>query len=603
MSWEAIVALVTILLVLYALAREIASADVVLMGAATFLMSMNLVSSRFPAPREFAAAFGNEGLLTVAALFVVSAGLTETGAIAMVAERVMGRPATVTSAQARVMLPVAGISAFLNNTPVVAMFMPVISEWARKIGVSPSKLFLPLSYAAVLGGTCTLIGTSTNLVVQGLMIQAQRTDPSMPVLGMWTLTPVGIVSTLAGIAFVLVASPRLLPNRKSTAQQAVEDPREYTVEMQVEPYSSVDGKSIEGAGLRHLPGVYLAAVERNGERRVAVDPDEVLQGNDRLMFVGVVDSVVELQRIRGLQPATSQVHKLNASPPNRRLVEAVVSNHCPIIGKSIRDGEFRSRYDAVVIAVHRNGERIDGKIGDIVLRAGDTLLLETHRRFLRLRRNSRDFFLVSDVPGSTPRRHDKAWIALVILIVTVAAIAMEGITRLSVFNAALLAAAALGITGCLTAEQARAGIDWQTLLAIGAALGIGKAMETTGLAGMSAGWTVGWLQPFGPTAVLAGIYFLTLVFTEILTNNAAAALAFPIAHAAAVAMGLNFLPFAVAIAFAASAGFATPMGYQTHLMVYGPGGYRFSDYVKLGIPLDFIVMAITVAMVPRLFPF
>jgi len=602
MNWEAIVALATILVVLYALARDLASTDVVLMGAATFLMSMSLVSDRFPAPREFAAAFGNEGLLTVAALFVVSAGLTETGAIAMVAERVMGRPTSVPAAQARIMLPVATLSAFLNNTPVVAMFMPVISEWSRKVNISPSKLFIPLSYAAVLGGACTLIGTSTNLVVQGLMIQAQRTDPTMPVMGMWTLTPVGIVGALAGIAFILVASPRLLRERRPAAPAGGEG-REYTVEMRVEPNSAVDGRSIEAAGLRHLPGAYLAAIERDGERLVAVGPDEVLQADDQLMFVGVVDSVVELQRVRGLAPATPQVHKLNSPRPARRLVEAVVSDGCPIVGKSIREGEFRTRYDAVVIAVHRNGERIERKIGDIVLRAGDTLLLETHRRFLKLQRNSRDFFLVSDVPGSTPRRHDKAWIALGILVVMVVAMAFEEYTHLSVFNAALLAAGAMGITRCLSAAQARGSMDWKTLVAIGAALGIGKAMQTTGLAGLSAGWTVGWLEPFGPTAVLAGIYFLTLVFTEILTNNAAAALAFPIAHAAAVGMGLNFLPFGVAIAIAASAGFATPMGYQTHLMVYGAGGYRFSDYVRIGIPLDLIIMAVTVAMVPRLFPF
>jgi Trk K+ transport system NAD-binding subunit len=413
---------------------------------------------------------------------------------------------------------------------------------------------------------------------------------------------VGVVSAVVGMAFILLVSPRLLPQRKSAASRTGEE-REYTVEMLVEPQSAVDGRSIEAAGLRHLPGAYLAAIERDGERLVAVGPDEVLRGNDQLMFVGAVDSVVELQKVRGLVPATAQVHKLNSPRPSRRLVEAVVSDHCPIVGKSIRDGEFRTRYDAVVIAVHRNGERIDRKIGDIVLRAGDTLLLETHRRFLRLRRNSRDFFLVSDVPGSTPRRHDKAWTAMTILIVAVTAIALEEYTRVSVFNAALLAAAAMGITRCLSAEQARRSIDWQTLVAIGAALGIGKAMETTGLAGLSAGWTVGWLQPFGPTAVLAGIYFLTLVFTEILTNNAAAALAFPIAHAAAVGMGLNFLPFGVVIAIAASAGFATPMGYQTHLMVYGAGGYRFSDYVRIGVPLDLIVMTVTVAMVPRLFPF
>ena len=192
---------------------------------------------------------------------------------------------------------------------------------------------------------------------------------------------------------------------------------------------------------------------------------------------------------------------------------------------------------------------------------------------------------------------------MAILLVTVVVIALEQYTHVSVFNAALLAAAAMGITRCLSAEQARRSIDWQTLVAIGAALGIGKAMETTGLAGLSAGWTLGWLEPFGPVAVLAGVYFLTLLFTELLTNNAAAALSFPIAHAAAVGMGLNFLPFGVAIAIAASAGFATPMGYQTHLMVYGAGGYRFADYARIGIPLDVIVMTVTVVMVPRLFPF
>jgi di/tricarboxylate transporter len=424
----------------------------------------------------------------------------------------------------------------------------------------------------------------------------------MPVLGMWTMTPVGVVSAVVGLAFILLVSPRLLPQRKSLAARSASD-REYTVEMLVEPQSAVDGRTIEAAGLRHLPGAYLAAVERNGDRLVAVGPEEILRGNDQLMFVGAVDSVVELQKMRGLSPATAQVHKLDAPRPSRRLVEAVVSDLCPIVGMSIREGEFRTRYDAVVIAVHRNGERIDRRIGDIVLRAGDTLLLETHRRFLRLRKNSRDFFLVSDVPGSTPRRHDKAWIALGILLVMVAAIALEDYTRISVFNAALLAAGAMGLTRCLSAEQARRSIDWRTLVAIGAALGIGKTMETTGLAGLSAGWTVGWLEPFGPTAVLAGIYLLTLVFTEILTNNAAAALAFPIAHAASSGMGLDFLPFGVAIAIAASAGFATPMGYQTHLMVYSAGGYRFSDYARIGVPLDVIVMTITVAMVPRLFPF
>jgi di/tricarboxylate transporter len=602
MTWEAMITLAIVGLMLYALAKNIASADVILMGAATVLMTLSLASDKFPSPRQIAAGFGNEGLLTVAVLFVVAAGLTETGAIGLATERVLGHPRTNVDAQIRLMVPVAAVSAFLNNTPVVAMFIPVVNDWCKKANLSPSKLFIPLSYAAVLGGTCTLIGTSTNLVVQGLMIEAQRTDPSMPVMGMWTLTPVGIPATILGLLFIVVASHRLLPDRRS-ASARLADPREYTVEMRVEPDSAIDGQTIERAGLRHLPGVYLAGIERAGEQLVAVGPEQVLRGNDQLVFVGVVESVLDLHRMRGLLPATTQVFKLHNPRENRCLVEAVVSDTCPIVGRSVRDGEFRTRYDAVVIAVHRNGDRIRQKIGDIVLKAGDTLLLETHRRFLRNHRNSRDFFLISAVEGSTPRRHDRAWIAGGIMALMIAAMAFEEQLNLSVLNAALLAAALMGLTRCLSAEQARRSIEWPTLVTIGAALGVGKAVETTGLAAWSADHMLSGLDRFGPIGVLAGVYLLTLIFTEIVTNNAAAALAFPVAHAAAAGLGVNFMPFAVAIAVAASAGFATPLGYQTHLMVYGAGGYRFSDYVRMGVPLDLLVMAVTVVVTPMFFPF
>jgi di/tricarboxylate transporter len=602
MTWEALLTLGVVVALLIALAKNVASTDVLLMGAATVLMTMSLVSPRFPSPRDMAASFGNEGLITVAVLFVVAAGLTETGAMALATERLLGRPRSTLDAQVRMMVPVAGFSAFLNNTPVVAMFIPVINDWCKRAGLSPSKLFIPLSYAAVLGGTCTLIGTSTNLVVQGLMMQAQRTDPSMPTMGMWTISPVGVPAAIAGLLFIIVFSRRLLPDRKSAGAKLA-DPREYTLEMVVEPNGPVDGITIERAGLRHLPGMYLAGIERDGEPLVAVGPEQVLHANDQLIFVGVVDSVLDLHRMRGLTPAPTQVYKLNDPRDVRTLVEAVVSPACPIVGKTIREGEFRSRYDAVVIAVHRNGERIRQKIGDIVLTPGDTLLLETHRRFLRNRRNSRDFFLVSHVPDSTPRRHSRAWIAIGILAAMVAAMAFENGLGISVLNAALLAAALMGITKCISAEQARRSVEWPTLVAIGAALGIGRAIETTGLAALVAGKLIAVAQAFGPTGVLAGVYLLTLVFTEIITNNAAAALAFPVAHAAATGMDVNFMPFAIVIAMAASGGFATPLGYQTHLMVYGAGGYRFSDYVRIGVPLDVVVMAVTLILTPRFFPF
>jgi di/tricarboxylate transporter len=343
-------------------------------------------------------------------------------------------------------------------------------------------------------------------------------------------------------------------------------------------------------------------IERKGERIVAVSPGEIIRPHDRLVFVGVVDSVVELQRIRGLVPATDQVFKLDAPRHNRCLVEAVVSDASPLVGQSIRDGQFRTRYGAVVIAVHRNGERIHRKVGDIVLRAGDTLLLETHPMFVSVHRHSSEFLLVSEVADSTPRRHHRSTVALAILGLMILVVTLEPIAHVRLFTAALVAAGAMVLTGCLSAQSARRSLDWGMLIAIGAALVVGRAIEMSGLASALSGGLVQLLQPWGPRSVLAGIYLATLVCTELITNNAAAAMMFPISLAAAASVGANVMPFAVVVAIAASSGFATPLGYQTHLMVYGAGGYKFSDFVLVGLPLDLLVMAITLLVTPLLFP-
>jgi di/tricarboxylate transporter len=349
--------------------------------------------------------------------------------------------------------------------------------------------------------------------------------------------------------------------------------------------------------------MFLSAIERDGETMVAVGPEQVLHGNDLLIFVGVVDSVVDLQKMRGLVPATDQVFKISASRLNRMLVEVVVSETSPMVGRTVKQGQFRTRYNAAVIAVYRDGTRIDRKIGDIALKPGDALLLQAHPNFAIRFRHSRDFLLVSPVADSRPLRHERAWLAIAIMGVMVLVASAESVTGVTIFNAALIAAAAMGLSGCLSADQARRSIDLSTLTAIVAALVIGLAMEKTGLAGALAGWLIGVFEPFGAWGVLAGVYLLTLIFTELVTNNAAAALAFPIAKATAIGLGVNFLPFAIAIAVAASAGFATPLGYQTHLMVYGPGGYRFSDFLRMGIPLDLICMAVTVVVTPLVYPF
>jgi len=596
MGPEAWITIIIVVIMIGALVRNIAGPEVILLGGLTVLMTIGSVTgwAGLPTPTEAVASFGNDGLITVAVLYVVTAGLIQTGAVGLIADPIMGRPKSLLAAQARMMLPVAGLSAFLNNTPVVAMMMPVVNDLCRKYNFSASKLFIPLSYASIVGGTCTLIGTSTNLVVYGML-----DDPVRERVGLFTIAWIGLPVAIIVFIYLLLFSRKLLPDR-STPRTENEDPRRYTVEMLVEPGSGIIGKTIEEAGLRNLPGAYLMEIEREGERLVAVGPEERLQANDRLIFVGVVESVVDLQKIRGLTPATEQVFKLSDPRRNRVLVEAVVSPSCPLIGKSIREGKFRTRYNGVVIAVHRHGQRLTNKkIGDIVLGSGDTLLIETHPRFITDNRDSRDFYLVSNIPGSQPIRHDRAWIALAILGGLVIA---AGTGLLSMLNAALLAAGLMVFFRCTSTVGARQSIEWRVLMVIGSALGIGLAMDRSGAAEAIAGSLINLVQG-NPWLVLLMVYLVTSIFTELITNNAAAVLVVPIAKAAAVSMGVDLLPFAIAIMVAASASFSTPIGYQTNLMVYGPGGYRFTDYLRIGLPMNFTVMVVTVTLAPMIWPF
>ncbi len=595
MGWEAWFTLVTVFIMIVALARNVAGPDAIMMAALTLIMTVGAVSgsAMLPQPHTIVAGFGNEGLITVAVLFVIATGLSQTGAMSMITDPILGRPKSTMGAQIRLMFPVAGLSAFLNNTTIVAMFMPVVTDWCKKTGLSPSKLFIPLSYAAILGGTCTLIGTSTNLVIFGMVRDAvQRGELPPTPIGLFTMSIVAVPVAIIGLCYILLAAPRLLPDRR--VQRAGEsEARRYTVEMLVEPKSPVDGKTIEQAGLRHLAGVFLAEIDRGGEALVAVGPETVLRGNDRLIFFGIVESVVDLQRIRGLLPATDQVFKLQDPRHNRCLVEAVISKQCPLVGKTIRDGRFRTVYNAAVIAVHRGGEHIvNQKIGDIELHAGDTLLIETHPRFIETYRNTHDFLLVSAVADSQPLRHDRAIISLLILTALVVLVTSGW---LSMLNAALLAGGAMVLFRCCSADEARRSIDWRLLMVIGAALGVGAALKTSGAASAIADGMIS-MAAGRPWVVIAAVFFVTTLFTEIITNNAAAALVFPVAQMAASRLGVDFTPFAVVIMIAASASFATPIGYQTNLMVYNAGGYRFTDYLRIGLPLNVIVMITTVIL-------
>ncbi|MBL9123431.1 MAG: SLC13 family permease [Planctomycetaceae bacterium] len=563
--------------------------EFILIGGLAVLLLTGIVT-----PDQALSGFANEGMITVGVLFVVGAGVRETGAVTWIAERILGRPKTTARAITRLTVPVTIGSAVMNNTPLVAMMIPATADWAKQLRIPVSKLMIPLSYAAILGGTCTLIGTSTNLVVAGLVEESK----ALPPLGMLDITWVGLPAALAGLAFILLFSRWLLPDRSSVISQLT-DPKEYTIEMLVAPDSGLVGRSIEEAGLRHLQGVFLAEIDRDGMILPAVGPQERLRGNDRLVFVGIVDSVIDLQKVRGLLPATDQVFKLDRPRNERCLIEAVVSQSCPVTGKTIRDGRFRSLYNAAVIAVARNGERLRQKIGDIVLRPGDSLLLEAAPSFVDQHRNSRDFFLVSQLANSNPPKHERTVAALLILL---AMVVLMTSNLLSPLKAALVASFLMLITRCCTPRAAARSIDFGVLLAIGASFGIGTALEVTGVAKTLAESMTG-LAGGHAWATLALVYAVTLIVTELITNNAAAALMFPLCIATATRLEANPMPFVVAVMMAASAGFATPIGYQTNLMVYGPGGYRFSDYVKIGLPLDILVGVVTVALAPLVWPF
>jgi len=589
MPLEAWFTLTVIALCFALLAATRVAPDIILMGGLTLLLLSGVLT-----PAQALSGLANEGVVTVGALYIVVAGLKDTGAIAWVVQYILGRPKSIRGAQLRMMLPVATMSAFLNNTPVVAMMIPAVQDWARRYRLSVSKLLIPLSYAAMVGGTCTLIGTSTNLVINGLLIK----QTGGPGLGIFELAKIGIPVALCVIIAVIFLSKCLLPDRRSAISQ-FEDVRGYTVEMLVDADGPLVGKTIEQAGLRQLPGLYLIEIDRQDQLIPAVSPQEHLHADDRLVFAGVVESVVDLQKIRGLRPATGQVFKLDVPRPERCLIEAVVSDSFPTAGKSIRESRFRTQYNAAIIAVSRNGVQLKKKIGDIILRSGDTLLLEAHPSFIDQQRNSRDFYLVSRLEDSHPLRHDRALMAILLLAAMVVSAALGW---LSMLEAAMLTAGLMIMSKCTTGQTARRAIDWQVLIVIAASLGIGLALRLSGAAQIIAQLLLS-LAGGSPWIALALVFAITALFTAVITNNTAAVLMFPIAMATSKALDVSFMPFMITIMVAASVSFATPIGYQTNLMVYGPGGYRFSDYTRIGIPLTLLVGLIVVLFVPLVWAF
>ena len=570
--------------------------DFVLMGGVTILLLTGVLS-----PSEALSGFSNEGMITVAMLYIVAKGVSQTGAAAWVAGSFLGRPRSIGLAQLRLMLPVAGLSSLVNNTPVVAMMIPAVIDWAKRNQFSVSQLLIPLSYAAIIGGSCTLIGTSTNLVVDGMLKGYSQIDNNLSdyELGVFDLAWIGIPCAFVTFIFVFFFSRFLLPKNNSLHEKHFADTREYTVEMSVEAGSYLSGKTIEEAGLRNLPGVFLVEIQRNGQLLTAVAPTQKLFDNDRLVFVGNVESVVDLQKMRGLVPAENQIFKLDSQRSQRNLVELVISNSFPQLNKTVKEGRFRSTYGAAIIAVAREGQRITGRIGDIVLKPGDTLLIEADSTFERQQRYARDFLLVRKIDDYTPISHEHMGRALIIF---VSMVLLAGTGVLSMLEASMLGAAGMILAKCTRASETRSSIDWQVLIVIGASIALGLAIEKTGAAATLANIFID-LVGQSPRSSLALLFILTAGFSALISNVAAAVLLFPVALAISNSLEINMLPLAITLMIAASASFSTPIGYQTNLMVYGPGKYRFVDFMKMGIPLTVLVGLITVLLVPLVWSF
>ncbi|MEM8484098.1 MAG: SLC13 family permease [Bacteroidota bacterium] len=583
-SWEAWFTLGVIVLVVIALLRDIARPELILLGALGLLLFAGVV-----APDVAFRGFSNPAVFTIGALYVVAAGVQRTEALRFLDRHILPRKSGLGGAMPRLMGFTALLSAFLNNTPIVAMLVPRVQQWSEKTKIPSSRLLMPLSYAAIIGGMCTLIGTSTNIVVSELLIAE-----GYPGLGMFDLAWVGLPAAIVVLIYFTTIGYRLLPKKTNQGEIFEDGLKECLFELKVANDADMIGESIEKSGLRDLGGAYLAHVQR-GTRIIPASPEEILLAGDTLLFTGSASILSDLMEIPGLTRGTTPIEQTQEHV-TLPLFEAVVSKSSDLVGKTLKDVKFRERYQGIVLGIQRQSEKVRGGVGRTPLQAGDLLLIEATSGFdKRWNENRNDFYLVA---ARSPEKKrpitQRAPIALGLLLLMVIAFTTQVIPLVT---AAFVAALGMILTRCMRGSDARAAINFSVLAVIGAALGLGQAVQDSGLAIAVAGMIKVVTQGLSPIAIVAVIYIATNLLTELITNQAAAILMLPIGLAVAASAGLPPEAIAVTISIAASASFMTPFGYQTNLMVMSAGGYRFQDYMKAGMPVSFIVMSIAVVMV------
>lgn len=583
MTWQAWLVLSVLLGMLVVLAFD-RMPTVVAMGAGITVL---LVSGAIDDDTALAG-LSSEAAATIGALYVIAAAISTTGALSWLIDKLLF---SKDGGIARFSSGTALVSAFVPNTPLVALAAPRVVRWSRKHGISPSRLLMPLSYASILGGVVTLIGTSTNLVVSDVL-ESSGGEP----LGLFEMTPVGLPVALVGVVVMTLVVPRFLKDRTAAGESMRETARKFQIQMVIEDSGPLVGVTIAAAGLRDLGGVFLAAVERH-DHMIPARPDDELQAGDHCYFIGDVARVVDLQEVAGLRSAEHQ-HVLGSEGPGSRLYEAVVGGRSDLAGRSLKSAGFRARYDAAVLAVHRTSGDVVGKLGEVPLHIGDVLLVLAGPDFATRWKDHGDFALVASIDEPPPPRRGRAWVATAAFVAFVA-LATSG--AVSLFAAALIAAAVVVAGGALSLSEARHAVDLNVVLTIALSISVGGAVTSTGLDLEIAEMLARVGNPIGSWGLLAATIVATQLLTEILSNSGAAAIMVPVGMAAAVSTGGDPRAFAIGVLIGASCSFLTPVGYQTNLMVYGLGGYRFTDFTRVGFPLTISSAVVATAMLEMLY--
>ncbi|MBR3609241.1 MAG: anion permease [Bacteroidales bacterium] len=599
MSLEAIFVLCVIVAMLAVLATDRMRPGLTLLLVAIIFMTFGIIS-----PKEMIQGFSNKGMITVAILFLVSEGVRRSGALDYLIKLILPqKKSSVFATQVRMLPIVAVLSSLLNNTAIVVIFAPIVKKWAEFYKMPVKKFLIPLSYATILGGTCTLIGTSTNLVVAGMMDQDGYT------MKMFEISHIGIITLIIGLLYIFATSKRWLPNEKEISNRSKDnETKEFYFEFAINTNSPFIGSNVINGHSNLLAQNDIAAIKRNNEFIDISEKEITLEEGDTLLISGRSIHIENLTKTEGITLTSIKDADPDFIKKAEKVVEVVLAPRFPGLRKTLKEFNFQRRYGAAIIAIKKDGKTITSGFEDVKFEEGDDLLLLTDNSFIGAWGESSVFHLMSDVSDyEAPMKKNRKWAALIILILMVAgATCGEYLPRLNgmkldMFFFASLALFAMTLFKLYPAKKYTKFVSWDVLIAIASAFAISSAMQNSGIADSIANTLINISGSLGPVGMIAALYFVTAIITEFITNNAAAALAYPVALSMANNLGIDPMPFFITICMAASASFSTPIGYQTNLIVQSIGGYKFMDFMKIGVPLSIICLIITTIFVPLIY--